>query len=184
MWLKLLLGLSLAAYPLLVYLGLTRFQLWQLLLLLAVIGGLRLLILRNNLNFRQSGIWTALLLLLILLLTAVFQQPFWLRLYPVLMSLLLLSLFAASLWTEKSMIQRFAELREKNITAEKRLYMRRLTMVWCGFFVCNALVAAYTVAFAPLEWWTFYNGFLSYVLMGLLFVGELLYRYLFVLRRA
>lgn len=58
-------------------------------------------------------------------------------------------------------------------------YTRRLTQVWCGFFVLNGCVAYATIRWAqagdvaPWGWW---NGCLSYVAMGLLFVGEWLYR--------
>ena len=58
-------------------------------------------------------------------------------------------------------------------------YTRRLTQVWCGFFVLNGFVAYATIRWAqagdvaPWGWW---NGCLSYVAMGLLFVGEWLYR--------
>ena len=58
-------------------------------------------------------------------------------------------------------------------------YTRRLTQVWCGFFVLNGCVAYATIRWAqagdvaPWGWW---NGCLSYIAMGLLFVGEWLYR--------
>lgn len=49
-------------------------------------------------------------------------------------------------------------------------------MVWCGFFVVNAAIALYTVVFAPMKIWVIYNGFISYVLMGILFLGEFVLR--------
>jgi uncharacterized membrane protein len=50
-------------------------------------------------------------------------------------------------------------------------------MVWCGFFVFNGSMALSTVLFGDLAIWAFYNGFVSYALMALLFAGEYLLRH-------
>jgi uncharacterized membrane protein len=41
-----------------------------------------------------------------------------------------------------------------------------------GFFVFNGLVSAALTLWAPLEWWTLYNGLIVYFIMAVLFVGE------------
>jgi acyl-coenzyme A synthetase/AMP-(fatty) acid ligase len=79
------------------------------------------------------------------------------------------------------MIFRFAVLQNKRIRGslgEKRVeaYCRKVTLVWCGFFVLNGGVAAWTVFFAPQALWSLYNGGISYMLMGILFGGELMVR--------
>ena len=58
-------------------------------------------------------------------------------------------------------------------------YTRRLTQVWCGFFIVNGAIAYATIRWAQagdVTLWGWWNGCLSYVAMGLLFVGEWLYR--------
>jgi uncharacterized membrane protein len=45
-----------------------------------------------------------------------------------------------------------------------------------GFFVINGTIAAALTLWAPLAWWTLYNGLIAYLLMGLLFAGEWLVR--------
>ncbi len=55
-------------------------------------------------------------------------------------------------------------------------YTRKVTMVWCAFFVFNGSMALSTVLFGDLAIWAFYNGFVSYALMALLFAGEYLLR--------
>jgi uncharacterized membrane protein len=55
-------------------------------------------------------------------------------------------------------------------------YTRRVTEVWCAFFVLNAAAAAYTAIYATREAWALYNGVIAYVLMGTLFVAERLLR--------
>ena len=55
-------------------------------------------------------------------------------------------------------------------------YTRRVTQVWCGFFVFNGSLALLTALYASDGVWMLYNGLLAYVLMGILFAGEWLVR--------
>tara|TARA_B100000424_G_scaffold106744_1_gene80350 strand:- start:659 stop:1276 length:618 start_codon:yes stop_codon:yes gene_type:complete len=99
-----------------------------------------------------------------------------LRAYPVLVNLAMLSVFATSLWRGMPVIERLARLQEPDLPDAGVGYTRKVTRVWCGFFVFNASVAAATALYADLATWTLYNGLVSYVLMGLLFCGEWLVR--------
>jgi uncharacterized membrane protein len=51
-----------------------------------------------------------------------------------------------------------------------------VTWVWVAFFIFNGVVSAVLTLWAPLAWWTLYNGLLVYFIMGALFVGEWLLR--------
>ena len=95
-----------------------------------------------------------------------------LRFYPVLVNAAFLAVFAYSLIAPPSMIERLARLREPDFPAAAIAYTRRVTQVWCVFFTLNGAVALYTALFASMAQWSFYNGFLAYLLMGLLFAGE------------
>jgi len=53
---------------------------------------------------------------------------------------------------------------------------RRVTQIWCGFFILNGATAAILAGLQYYDWWAAYTGILSYVLMGLLFAGEWVYR--------
>ena len=55
-------------------------------------------------------------------------------------------------------------------------YTRRVTQLWCLFFIANALIISLLALYAPLAWWTLYTGLIAYLLMGLLFAGEWLVR--------
>ncbi len=55
--------------------------------------------------------------------------------------------------------------------------MTLVTGVWCLFFALNGAVSLWLALYASLEWWTFYTGGLSYLLIGILFGTELVYRY-------
>jgi uncharacterized membrane protein len=51
-------------------------------------------------------------------------------------------------------------------------YCRKAAIVWCVFFVFDGVVALATVLWASDVVWGIYNGGITYVLMGLIFIGE------------
>ena len=89
--------------------------------------------------------------------------------------MLLLS-FARTLVVPPSMGERLARCRRPELSADDVAYCRQVTRVWCVFFVANGAFSAWLAARGALETWTVYNGLVSYVLVGLLFVGEMVYR--------
>jgi uncharacterized membrane protein len=52
------------------------------------------------------------------------------------------------------------------------------------FFAANGLFALYTALYWQREAWSLYNGAISYGLVGVLLVGEIVWRYLVILPRA
>lgn len=95
-----------------------------------------------------------------------------LRFYPVLMSGAMLCLFGWSLRQPQSIVERFARIIYREFPPEAAVYTWRVTAVWCAFFLINGLIALWTAVAGSWAAWTLYNGFISYMLMGLLFVGE------------
>lgn len=120
--------------------------------------------------------WIGIGLVVVIGLLWLDNDPAWVLLYPVFMSGIMLTLFASSLIRPPSIVERIARLRIPDMPPEGVIYTRHITMVWCGFFVLNGGIAIWTALVASREIWVFYNGFLSYVLMGLLFAGEWIYR--------
>jgi uncharacterized membrane protein len=102
-----------------------------------------------------------------------------LRFYPVLVNGAFLSVFAYSLIVPPSMVERLARLQDQNLPTAAIAYTRRVTQVWCVFFALNGTIALYTALFSSMAQWSFYNGFLAYLLMGVLFAGEYCTRYYF-----
>jgi uncharacterized membrane protein len=92
--------------------------------------------------------------------------------YPVLMSLGMAAAFGWSLRHPPSLIELFARLAEPDPDAAARAYMRRVTLAWCAVLLLNAGLSALSVLHGDLALWTLYNGLVSYLLMGLMFVGE------------
>ncbi len=97
-------------------------------------------------------------------------------LYPVITSLALGAIFARSLFYPPSLIERLARLREPNLDASGVVYTRKVTAVWAVFCCLNALVSAATALWTDGYFWTLYNGFISYCLMGLLMAIEYVIR--------
>jgi len=107
-----------------------------------------------------------------------------LRFYPSLVNLGLLIAFGATLARGPSMIEKFARLGSPDLPPGAVRYTRRVTQVWCAFFVLNGAFSAYTA----LDWsrasWSLYNGIIAYGLIGALLAGEYVWRRLIVLPRA
>jgi uncharacterized membrane protein len=105
----------------------------------------------------------------------VYGNELFLQLYPVLVSISLLAVFAFSLKSPPTVPERFARLRHGELPPRAVAYCRRVTLLWCSFFVMNAAVALCTI-FLSREAWMLYNGLISYLLIGLLMAGEYAYR--------
>jgi uncharacterized membrane protein len=104
------------------------------------------------------------------------------KIYPVVISLVLLSLFGFSLAKGPTMIFRLASLQDKSLREagpardKAEPYCRKVTQIWCCFFSINALINFYTAIWATPLVWTIYNGFISYILIGVLLLGEMVVR--------
>ena len=59
-------------------------------------------------------------------------------------------------------------------------YTRRITQIWCGFFIANGSIIAALALLHADRAWTWYTGFISYLLMGALFAGEWIYRRIYL----
>lgn len=70
------------------------------------------------------------------------------------------------------MIETFARLREPELPPQALPYIRKVTIVWCVFFVLNGGIALYTALFSRTQVWSLYNGAISYVPIGLLMTVE------------
>ena len=160
-----------AAYPLLVYAALGRFEPRWLALLLV---GLALL---RAATARQAFWWVAAAGAALLAALAFFANALApLKLYPVLVNAVMLVVFAASLRWPPSAVERIARLQHPDLPARGVAYTRKVTWTWCGFFIVNGGLALATALWASERTWALYNGLIAYVLMGLLFAGEWLVR--------
>ncbi len=98
------------------------------------------------------------------------------RFYPVVTSMLFLLIFALSLWSKQSVIERVARINEPDLPQSAIAYTRKVTIVWCGFFLLNGSIAFYTALYSDIATWTLYNGLISYCIMGFIGAVEWLLR--------
>ncbi len=161
------------AYPLLVYFGLLDGRVEPRWLALLLVG---MALMRAA--FSRERVWLVAALGTMVLAVVSFwgNQVLPLQLYPLWVNLVLLCVFSISLVCPPTVIERLARLQEPDLPPAAVAYTRRVTQVWCGFFVVNGGVSLLTVFWASQAGWALYNGVISYVLMGVLFVGEWLLR--------
>ncbi|EPF70020.1 septation protein IspZ [Acinetobacter rudis] len=161
----------LIAYPFLVGWGLAQGHFFWVSMILIGLGVIRLL------SKKQQLLWPLTLFAILCGSLSLFlNSGIWLKLYPVMMSIGGLVIFASTLFRPPSMIERFARLIEPDLPETGVRWTRKVTKVWCYFFALNGLISLTTVYLTSTQVWVWYNGFLSYVLMGLLLLGEYILR--------
>lgn len=184
MLLKSLFGIAILLYPTAVYFGTAYLGTRGCGLLLLGVFLLRALLLRTNLRHSATAsttsydrlLWLELVGPLVIVLSLAADNAVFLRALPILINVALFVIFFASLSHPPSMIEIFARLMEKNLPPEATHYCRSATRVWCAFFVLNGLLSLFTAVATPFWVWTLYNGFISYVLIALLFLAEYCFR--------
>ena len=113
------------------------------------------------------------------------------KLYPVTISAVFLIIFGSSLFSQTPIVFKFATLQDKSIAGSSyenkvKSYCRKVTIVWCVFFILNGSTAAFLgylgKIFPSIPKKTAdaicytYTGVISYILMGLLFAVEFIVR--------
>lgn len=175
---RLLLGFGLVLYPAIVYVSLRTSNTRGVALVLGIFLALRLAASWRRRD-RQA---TAIVMLPIVAVAAVvalasiLNEGRLLLFVPVLINLALLATFARTLPQGPSMVEALARLQHSTLPPGGAEYCRRVTIVWCGFFTLNIAIIAGLAIAASVEAWALYTGVIAYILMGLMFAGELTYR--------
>jgi uncharacterized membrane protein len=166
-------GLSTLLYPLAVFYGRDYFEPWKMTGLLIV-----LLLVRLAASYSTKH-WSTPLLIggIVYCVFAMWSNQLGaLRLYPALVNGLMLLIFGWSLFSPPSLVERLARVQHPDLPPTGIIYTRRVTQVWCVFFIFNGSIALVTALWASMEVWSLYNGLIAYLLMGVLFAGEYLIR--------
>ncbi len=168
------------AYPAAVYFGLTHLGTRQLTLGLAalVVTGAVLKLPSAGRRHALAALKGPALLLPLFGLSFALNDARFLFAMPVLISLVLLGSFAASLRAGAPMpiVERFARMQVSDLAPEEIRYCRSVTVAWCVFFCCNAAIATLLGWLAPVSWWAAYTGIVAYLLMGTLGATEYVIR--------
>lgn len=137
----------------------------------------RLRTFRRDLQRARGLLVLAASVAVLLALGAILDDPRFLLAYPSLVNAALLVHFA---WSLRSVpiAERFARMEagDEELEASALRYCRRVTVVWCAFFVVNGGIATALAAWAPRAAWAAYTGGVSYVLVGLVFAVEYVIR--------
>lgn len=169
--LGILLGVASVAYPLLWYFG--REQGWFGWLAVAM---LLLWLIRAATQRDRAQKLVSLAVAVFFALVLMFRQPESMYWYPVVVNVLMLFAFGSSLFAKQSLIERLARLQTPDLPPSGVAYTRKVTQIWCVFFVLNGGTAAVLAWLGWHDWWAIYTGIVAYILMGLLLGGEFLYR--------
>ncbi|EPG8311978.1 DNA gyrase subunit B [Klebsiella aerogenes] len=170
-------GLLLLAWPFLIWFGLAHNSLPWLLPLMAL-----LLFLRFRQTRRQSGPLSVVTQIVavagmtLCIASYLLKTHQLLLFYPVVVSGVMLAVFGGSLWSSMPVVERLARLRDPVLSERAVRYTRRVTQIWCAFFIGNGGIALVTALYGDMSLWTAWNGMISYLLMGMLMAGEWLVR--------
>ena len=182
-------------YPICVFVALVIFKLPLKILSLCAIALAVALFLSVSAKNRKKGfdwkpIGTSVLFFAAGALCFLTDKAIFLKLYPVAVDFILLISFGSTLILKPNMVFRFATLADKSIKGsfhEKQVdrYCKKVTIVWCMFFIFNATIATITVFSDKIfgistenadRIWSLYNGGISYILIGILFAAEFIVR--------
>ncbi|MBK8180218.1 MAG: hypothetical protein IPK67_15285 [Planctomycetes bacterium] len=167
------------AYPLLVYAGLAWLDARLIWLFVGTVLLLRSFAARERLPLLRRGLFLPILCLGAgaALIGALSNDPRSLFLVPALVNLSLLATFGATLWKGPSLVETLARLQTEELSPAEIAYCRSVTRLWCGFFLLNAAAIAAFALWGTAAQWTAYTGLVSYLLVGLLFASEYVYRH-------
>ncbi|HCI6266282.1 TPA: hypothetical protein NPO56_003425 [Klebsiella quasipneumoniae subsp. quasipneumoniae] len=173
----LLTGILLLAWPFIIWFGLAHNSLQGLLPLMAL-----MLFLRFRQTRRRAGALSVVTQIVavagmtLCIASYLLKTHQLLLFYPVVVNSVMLAVFGGSLWSTMPIIERLARLREADLPERAVRYTRRVTQIWCAFFIINGGIALFTALYGDLSLWTAWNGMISYLLMGTLMAGEWLVR--------
>jgi uncharacterized membrane protein len=169
------------AYPFAVYFYRDRLPAAVLVAAALFLVGLQLTVLRSPL----AKLWRVPLLISAALTVAIafLDQNVAQEAYPVVRSLSVAAIFGWTLISPPSLVERFARLRRPHLPDSAVRYCRNVTVIWAVWLAANAAVATALVARGDLRSWAIWTGAVSYVISGLIFVGEFGFRFLFLEHR-
>lgn len=178
------LTILMAIYPLVVYyFNGDSFRLYTLFFLL-FLSLIRLPFLLRKKNLRGQSFAYVPIVAAVFVLGGYFigntSSPYY---YPVIVSFLTSGVFLLTILRPPSLVERIARIRNPNLDKAGVVYTKKVTVVWGVFLLINGGVSLWTALAKNEELWAIYNGLISYLLMGVLFCGEFLYRHYFILRK-
>ncbi len=156
-------------YPLAVYLGIQYVEPWK---LAAALFALLVGRLMTSTGDKKWSRWIMVAGVIYCAFAVWNNNLMTLRFYPALISLVLFIVFTGSLFFSPPIIERLARIQHPDLPQKGVIYTRKVTQLWCVFFIFNGSIAAATAVWSSFAWWSLYNGLISYLLMAVLMGGE------------
>jgi uncharacterized membrane protein len=178
---KYLFGALIVLYPVLVFSALVIFKLSirYLSVLIIALAVAYFLVHRHNYKGRHRIVVfvSPAILCGIGIICLITKSSLTLKIYPALADLVYLVIMGTSVLIPPPVVFYFINMFDKKIKEHIEAkffeqYCRRAAIVWCVFFVLDGIVALFTVFRASDLVCGIYNGGITYVFMGLIFVGE------------
>jgi uncharacterized membrane protein len=162
-------------YPLLIYFGMAVYssRIIACLIGISLIGNF----LMQNWRMYQTRFVVPFFAIIVIYMMGTLLNSLTYMLYlPFFVSTIFLISFSYSLLSPPNTIEVFARRFVSDLSIEETAYCRHVTLIWVCFLGLNGVAAYYTACCASLRLWSLYNGFITYMMLGLLFAVELSYR--------
>jgi uncharacterized membrane protein len=168
-------------YPLLVFFALVvfKFSVRYLSALIIVFAVGYFLLIRKNYHGKHSAVIfiSPALLFTIGIVCLLTKSPIILKMYPALADLIYVIVIGTSFLIPPPLVYYVVEMFDKTVKTrpdKERImrFCREASLVWCGFFVFDGIVAVVTVFWASDFVWSLYNGGISYGGMGAIFLVQ------------
>ena len=172
-------GVLVVSYPVLIYTGLRYWspRTLALAMLALVMANLFVRMSQKTRKELLALLPATAIIILLATLSASLNSATFILFTPALVNVSLLVTFAVTLRNNATpLIERFARMQHEDLSDGELRWCRRLTAVWCAFFVANGCAIVLLALVAPVSWWALYTGALSYGLVGVLGVSEYILR--------
>jgi uncharacterized membrane protein len=178
---KYLFGALIVLYPVLVFSALVIFKLSIRYLSIFIIALAAAYFLLHRHNYKGKHTIVVFISPVILcgigIICLITKSSLTLKIYPALADLIYLVIMGTSILIPPPLVFYFLNMFDKKIKEHINpgffeQYCRRAAIIWCVFFVFDGAVSLVTAFWGSDIIWGIYNGGITYVLMGLIFVGE------------
>ncbi len=137
------------------------------------------------LNIKTSNRYTPLFACIIAVLMLFSDAKTVLKFYPIGVVFLVLWAFGITLFQKNTIVFGFARFLDSSILdhpglAEIKKYCRRITEVWCAWFIVNIIIDFVFVFSGDFKTWAIFNGPICLGVQIVIFVGEFIARYFFM----
>ncbi|MBR2282117.1 MAG: hypothetical protein IJ863_05810 [Spirochaetales bacterium] len=169
---KVILSVCLLVYPVFIFLTLVVFEkdMRVVSLGMMIIGVLALI-----LNFNGGNKVTPLIMCICALVFIITKSDIVIKFYPCWITAVFGWMFLSSLIHKDPIILKFAKLWDVSIPVHPgygaiERYCITWNWIWVGFFVLQLVINLYLAVWGSSRTWAIYNGLVSYLLQGLMFI--------------